>query len=310
MKTKQDALAEVVSLIRTHDLTLEQVAAELGSEEGLSMPRSSGLLVKLFGYIGGLFIFSGLGVFVAMQWDDFGTASRIFATLGIGFCVFVSALVCSNREKLAPAANPLFFLAAVLQPTGILVMLREFSTGGEPLLAAIFMCSVMLVQQGLVFWSTNRTVLAYATVFFGTSLVASVLEHLDAESEIIGLVIGFSLLCLAWSFSKSKHISVSGVCYFFGAIIFLLGLAEFVENEVFEFIFLLAACGMVAMSTITKSRSLLAVGSIATVAYLGHFVDENFKTNLAGPIGLILLGILMIGMGAVAVRINNRYISK
>jgi hypothetical protein len=37
---------------------------------------------------------------------------------------------------------------------------------------------------------------------------------------------------------------------------------------------------------------------------------QHFAHNLAGPVGLMLAGFLLIGIGALAVRINKKYITE
>jgi putative effector of murein hydrolase LrgA (UPF0299 family) len=68
------------------------------------------------------------------------------------------------------------------------------------------------------------------------------------------------------------------------------------------------SCGVVFLSIVAKSRSLLAVGTLALIAYIGYFIAEHFENNLNAPIVLMFAGFLLIAIGAAAVRINNRYI--
>ena len=42
--------------------------------------------------------------------------------------------------------------------------------------------------------------------------------------------------------------------------------------------------------------------------YVGYFTKENFADSVGWPLALILLGILMMAIGAFAVRIHRRYI--
>lgn len=59
-----------------------------------------------------------------------------------------------------------------------------------------------------------------------------------------------------------------------------------------------------------RSRALLIVGAFATLGYTYYFIDKYFPNNLVGPIGLMTAGFLLIGMGLIAVRINNKYIKQ
>ena len=120
--TRHDALVEVVDLIRRHGLTIDEVVVGARGPSGLQgreVRRAS--CRACFAYLGGIFVFVGLAVFVGMRWDELGPAGRVLLTLGPGFCLFVFALVCTTDARFERAATPLFLVAAVVQPTGILV---------------------------------------------------------------------------------------------------------------------------------------------------------------------------------------------
>src|SRR4029450_2192964 len=130
VSTRDDALVEIVALVRQHGLTVGEIASALDSDPHTSAARSSGILSRGFGYLGGTFVFAGLALYIGMRWDDLGSTGRVLLTLGPGFCAFVLALVCTTKEAFAGAALPLFLIAALVHPTGILVMMNEFSRGG------------------------------------------------------------------------------------------------------------------------------------------------------------------------------------
>ena len=49
------------------------------------------------------------------------------------------AVVAARDARFERAATPLFRVATLLEPTGIIVMLREFSRGGDPAYGLLFM---------------------------------------------------------------------------------------------------------------------------------------------------------------------------
>jgi hypothetical protein len=310
MANRQDTLQDITQLMRSHGITLDDISAALKRSPEIKAKQGSSIIPRLFGYIGGLFIIAGMAFFIGMQWDDMGTASRILTTLGSGFCVFIMALTCTTRENLEKAATPLFLLAALLEPTGILVMLKEFSRGGNPAHGMLFMCCVMAIQQGFTFWAKDRTVLALTTLFFGCSFFAIAFDLMHIDESVIGFVMGLSLTCIAWSLGKSKHKSLSPLCYFFGPIMFLCAVGDWVHRTPVEILFLGLSCGIIFLSTVVRSGTLLAVGTLATLGYVGYFMGKHFPDSLAGPIGLMLLGVMLIGAGVLAVKINNKYIKQ
>jgi hypothetical protein len=305
---RDDALAEIVALVRQHGLTVGEIASALDRDPHTRVARSSGILSRVFGYLGGAFVFAGLAIYIGMRWDDLGSAGRVLLTIGPGFCAFVLALVCMTNEAFAGAALPLFLIAALVQPTGILVLMKEFSQGGDPAYGILFMNLVMVIQQGCAFWARRRTVLAFTTIIFATGFVSVALDLLHVGRDLMGIVIGISLGCVAWSLDRSPHRPLAGPVYFFGTLLFLAAWYHVLRHTAMEVLFVGLSCGIVFLSVVARSRSLLAVGTLALIAYIGYFIGEHFENNLNAPIVLMVAGFLFIAIGAAAVRINNKYI--
>ncbi len=310
MSDKQDALIEVVDLITRHGLTIDEVSAALKGEPAFKAAKSGGILSRLFAYIGGTFVIVGLSIYVGMRWNDLDALGRVMVTLGPGFCLFVLALVCTTDARLERVSTPLFVLAALVQPTGIMVMLQEYSSGGEPAHGVLFMNGVMAIQQGCTFIARRRTVLALTTIFFTLGFFTIAFDLLGVHHNLIGLVMGASLICIAWSLDRSRHRSIAGLAYFFGSGIFLAAAWDWLHDTVADPLFLALACGAIFLSTVTRSRSLLLVATIALVGYLGNFIEEHFGDDLSGPLMLIVIGFVLIGFGGLAVAINNRFITQ
>lgn len=309
MTDKQVALVEVVDLMARHGLTIDDVGAALAGKGAHATGRISGVVSRIFAYLGGIFVFVGLGIFVAMRWDELGPAGRVLLTFGPGFCLFVLALVCDTNARLAVVATPLFLVAALVQPTGILVMLREYGHGGETEHAVLFTSLVMLVQCACTFWARRRTVLAFLSILFGTIGVFVSLDLLDANLYLSGITMGTSLLCIGWSLDRSPHRAIAGVVYFVGAALVLEETYAWLRREPLEILFLGAASGVVVLAAAARSRSLLVVGTAALVGYIADFIYRHFADNLGAPLVLMAIGLVFLGLGAAAVRINAQYIA-
>jgi hypothetical protein len=308
MSDRQDALVEVVDLMSRHGLTLEEISAALKGEPAFKAARSGGILSRLFAYIGGTFVIVGLAIYVGMRWDDLDSLGRVMVTLGTGFCIFVLAIVCTTDARLERAATPLFLLAALAEPAGIIVALQEYSSGGDPAHGVLFMNGVMAIQQGCTFIAKRRTILALTTIVFTLGFFTVAFDLLGVHHNLIGLVIGLSLICIAWSLDRSRHRAIAGVAYFFGSGIFLAAAWDWLNDTPADPVFLALACGGIFLSTVARSRSLLLVATIALVGYLGEFITDHFGDDLSGPILLIVIGFVLIGFGGLAVAINNRFI--
>ena len=163
MSAKQDALVEVVEIIRRHELTLDEITAALGNKPAFKRVRYGGVLSRLFGYIGGIFVFAGLAIYVGMRWDHLGALGHILLTLGVGFSVFLLAIVCTTDARVERAST------------------CSFSS---------LPCSSQPVVFGLGFF----------TIAF---------DLLHVEHHLIGVVIGMSLVSIAWSIDHSRHKGLS-----------------------------------------------------------------------------------------------------
>ena len=310
MSTKEDALHDIVSLAKHNNITLDEIKQAIEAAPVLPSKPSANVLSKLFGYIGGIFVFAGIGVFISMYWDDFGSAARVIVTLGTGFVAFIMALVCLYDKKYERAATPLFLMSSFLQPTGIFVMLQEYSSGGDARHGILFMAVFMLIQQTATFWAKRRTVLAFSAILFGCIFFTTLFDLWDMNEKLIGIVIGSSILCVAYALNQSRHLAIAPFWYFMGSVILLWSVFEAVENTPFELIYLGLAALLIFLSTVVRSRSLLTVGTLAMLIYIGYFTAKHFANTMGWPIALVIIGIALIGMSALAVRLNNKYIKQ
>ena len=308
MSQKDDALQEIVLLARNNEITLQDIKLALAGPDKAA--QSSGVLSRLFSYIGGIFIFAGIGVFVSMYWNDFNSEARVIMTLGTGFAVFIMGLVCLGERNYERAATPLFLIAAVLQPTGILVMLNEYAMGGDKRYGVLFMAACMLIQQGAAFWAKQRTALAFSAVFFGALFFVTLFDIWDFKANLIGTVMGFSLLCIAYALNQSRHLAIAPFWYFVGSLALLWSAFDIVEDTPLEVGYLGLAAFMIFLSTHVRSRTLLLVSTLAMLGYIGYFTAEHFANTVGWPISLVIIGIALFGLGSLAVRLNSKYIKQ
>lgn len=310
MSAKEEALQDIVALIKHNSISVDEIKSALETSSTLASKPSSSVLSKLFGYIGGIFMFAGIGVFINMFWDDFGSAERVIVTLGVGLVAFIMGLFCQADKRYDKAATPLFIVASILQPTGILVMLQEFSSGGDARLGLMFMSVYMLIQQGAIFWAKRLSVLAFSAILFGCILLANLFDVWGWDGEPIGAVIGVSLICLAHALQQSKHLAIAPFWYFVGGVILMWSVYEAVENTPLELLYLGLSALIIFTSTHVRSRALLGVGTLAMLIYIGQYTAKHFAHTLGWPIALVMIGVALIGMSSLAVKINNKYIKQ
>ncbi len=309
MTAKHEALEQILKIARAHGLTPSDIRtafkeANFGREQ---LPGS--LLGRILGYLGGTFIFAGLGVFIALNWDVMNSAARIIITLGSGISAFIMAIVASTDERYTKVKTPLYLMAAALQPVGILVALDEFSSAGDWHHAALLTAGIMGFQQAAVFWQKRDTTLLFTTLVFALWFFGVALDFVDVDEELNALVLGVATLSFCVGLERTPHQGMTPFWYLVGSVLFFHGLFELVQRTAFELVFLAVACTGVFLSTYVRSRTLLFVCTIAILTYISYFTAEHFQDSLGWPLVLVVLGLAFITLSAIAIRINRRYIS-
>ena len=92
MEDRARALDQIAALARQHGLSADDIAAAIGQpplDEVATRGRS--VLVRVLGVLGGIFVFAGVGVFIALQWDNMNSAARVVVTLGSGLTALRTA---------------------------------------------------------------------------------------------------------------------------------------------------------------------------------------------------------------------------
>jgi len=309
---RTSALDQIVALAREHGLT----AADIGAAMSTGLPaapmqpdsRARTILMRVLGYLGGTFVFAGIAAFIALQWDTMNSAARVVITLGPGVAACVLAVLSSRDERFEKAVAPLFLIAAVLEPVGMLVAFNEFGSGGDARWAALVTAGVIGFQFGAIFGVLRQSMLLLFTVFFGTLFWMTAFDLIQMDDERGALAIGASLVLAAVGIDRTPHSVITPPIYLFGGMAFLYGLFDMVESTPFEILFILTASGFVYLSAAIQSRTLLLVATGGILGYTGWFTGEHFADSVGWPLALVMFGLLMIGMSALAFRIDRQYI--
>ena len=314
------ALQQIVALAREHGLTSHDVSVALADQTAPALStdtrsekkepdsRARVLIMRSLGYLGGTFIFAGIGVFIALNWDSMNSAARVIITLGSGLAAFVLAVLSSREGRFDKATTPLFLMAAALEPTGMLVAFSEFGSGGDERLAVLVTCATVAAQFGATFMSIRRATVLFFTIAFGVAAWWTAFDLLDVDDGLTALVLGSSLVLVALGVDRTVHRVITPPWYLVGSAACLGGLFDLVEGTVLEIVFLFAAAGFVYLSVVSHSRTLLFVATAALLAYTGWFTGQHFADSVGWPIALVIFGIVMIGLSALAFRIDQRYV--
>jgi hypothetical protein len=307
---RAQALKAIVDTARTHNIGIEEISAALAEGRAPeAASEKSSILTRVLAYLGGIFVFAGLGVFIAMNWESMNFAARVVITLGSGVAAFILGLIALGDERYEKAATPLFLIAALLQPGGMLVIFEEYYSGNEWEIVGLVVSGAMAAQQILTLVKTRRTTLLFTSIIFVVAFMLILFDTLDVDYDFTSLVLGGSLLSLCVGLDQTRHKVITPFWYFIGSTWFLYGAFALLERSIVEILFLGVVIALVYLSTVVRSRTLLFVSTIAMLAYIGYYSAEHFVQSIGWPIALVLFGLLLIGLSAVAFRINKKYIS-
>lgn len=140
---------------------------------------------------------------------------------------------------------------------------------------------------------------------FYTSLGAF-LARVDMEEGWIGIVISISLLCFGYALKKELHAVLANIAYTFGSALVLAAGYDLLARTPYDIGLLVLSVSMMFFSVQMRSRTLLLVNTLGLFSFLGYYTHEYFSNVVGWPLALILLGFLMVGISALAIRLDRR----
>lgn len=305
---KESALDEIREIVRRHGLEASDLEQVFQDEDERESTRAS-LLSRILAVLGGIFVFAGVAVFVALNWESMNSVERVVITLGSGLVAFVLALVADADARYRRASPTLFVIAALLEPSGLLVAIDEFRAGSDWHTAGVAVSGLMALQLGLVFWKTRLPVLLFLMIFFVLWFFGVVFDWLNVDAQLIAITLGASTAAFCVGIDRTRFTRITPFWYFVGSVTFFSGLYDLVDGTLIELAFLGVAAGGVFLSAIVRSRVLLVVSTIAMLAYIAEFTAEHFSESLGWPIVLVLIGLSLIVLSGLAMRVNKHFIS-
>ena len=310
MTTRAEALEQITDLIREHRLSREELVALYNNQttaRGVKNEETGSFLQRVLIYIGGVFVFMGLCVYIGMIWDDLGSLARVVISLGSGFVAFLIGLFAMGDPKFTRAATPLFLIAAALEPTGLFVFMDEYlPKSGEVAKAATFVFAFMTIQMSVAFALSQRTALLFFTTFFFYAALYSIMSWFNFDAPEGPMVLGLSGLITAWSISRTSHGAIAPFFYFISATLTAAASFDMFGNSPYDSLLIGVSAALIYLSTLAASRTLLTVGVISLLAYLGYYTDEYFADMVSWPVALIVMGLLMMGISVFAVKLGKK----
>lgn len=304
---REEALEQIAQLARQHSLAIDEIAARLKRDEPPSAADKGATTLKtLLGYLGGVFIFSGIALLIHMIWDDMNSAQRVIVTLGPGLTAFILGALCLRDQRFEKASTPLILVAAFLQPFGMFVFLREYGLYSEDVLpATIAISGVMLLQQAAGFIAWRRSSLGFLSILFWTFFIRASMDKMAIDNRETAIILGVSLLCLSSAADRSRYRTIAPFWFFVGTVELLSGFFDLVKGSRLELGYLGLNAFMIYLSIVLASRTVLLVSVLALMAWLGWYTNQYLANIVGWPLALIVLGMVMIGLSAYAVRMGR-----
>ncbi len=120
------------------------------------------------------------------------------------------------------------------------------------------------------------------------------------------LVLGLTGLMVSWGISQTKHKRITSFFFFLASILTAAASFDVFRNSSFDVLLIGVSAGLIYLSVIATSRTVLTIGVLSLLAFLGYFTDKYFKDIVGWPIAMIVMGFIMIGISVFAVKLGKK----
>ena len=197
MDHRKQALRQIKKIVDENNLSWDEVNKTLQATVQNKTEGKIFEVSEMLAYIGGIFIFAGIGVYTTMFWETLPSFSRIALTFGSGISCYCLALGLSQNLKYQKVTQALFLISAILQPVGLYVFLREvYGASSNMHVATLFVFGIMVAQQLATFWEKRLNLILFMVIFFGLGFVITLFDYLDFNSKYVLMGVGTSLFLI------------------------------------------------------------------------------------------------------------------
>lgn len=223
MTDKKEALLQIKNLVKEHSITIDELKKAIIPEQEKKDGMNTAMLI--FSIIGGIFIFSGIGIYVSMFWIDMNSAARVISTLGSGFVAYIIGVVFSRDESKRGFVAPIMLVAALFETGGLFVLIHEYFNyqTNNWRLASLIVFGIMFTQQVLSFISLRIPILLLTSLWFAASFLAIAFDMLRVPEEWNLTFIGLSILLVTYGMHEIKYKRIVQMTYMLGLYLFYGG---------------------------------------------------------------------------------------
>ena len=299
--SKQAALAQIASLARQHELSMQDIAGALDGRAS----RLSSVAGTVFAIAGAVLVLCGLVFIIELQWEHLTDTQRTWSYLGAGTVFLLVAMALMRHVATERMAQALFPVAAVIQSSGIMVAIHELDIGEDHSLALTATALVMTLQH-LLLWRVYRlTVLVFCALCAGANFIGSAGDQLGLSTDANLSLVGLSLLAAAWMLKDTRHQVVTPLCNLVGAALSSWGVFYLLDAWSMDIVYAGYAGMLILGGSLSRSRTLTGAGACALISYIAYFTSIHFADSLSWPVMLFALGGLCIGGGVLTVRLRH-----
>jgi len=306
IENKTDALKEIKSLSDKFDIKIYEIKATIKNSHS-KLKDKTNLAQMFLSYMSGIFIFTGICIYISIIWKDLNLAAKIIITLGPGISAYFISLFSISNITYKHIAAPLLLISAFLEPLGISVIIYNyFSKLTISTIPPIIIFLIMFAQYLLTFIKHKIHSALFLTLFFGSGLFIALSNYLNISDNITGLTLGTSLLLISYSLKDSIYKNISPIWYFIGSIVLFSTYFDIVHNTFFELSFLFIVIFMIHISINVQNKTLLFTSACALIGFLGYYSAKYFGDSLSWPITLIIIGIIFFVISGYLIKLIKK----
>lgn len=249
-------------------------------------------------YIGILSVFLGIGTFIGMQWDSFGSFLRILMTAGLGIAMLNGTIAMQRRSQWVDFLPGAYLVSLFMITTGLFVTLHELVDGDDAVAACILVFGAMLAASVCLYAVLRQTSLVFGCLVFLNGLMIALCEKADLSWEATGLAIAMMNSVIAYGLHGKGMVRLGVLCDLLGlGGIYIVAWDLLLHRDGANL--LLVALGIYGMWIGTKERNRLKLflGVLQTFGAICYYTGEYFADTLSWPLCLIILGGIFIGLG-------------
>ena len=142
-------------------------------------------------------------------------------------------------------------------------------------------------------------------IYFNTGLHGYISE--DFDSDIALVITGISIVSSGYAIKKIGYPKLTAGCFLIGSMFFYTGLFEKLTHTPLEIFYPVFSVLFLYLSASLESKTLLLTSAVSIIGFIGYYATEYFLNSLGFPIVLIIIGVALFAVSAMALNIKRKY---